>query len=100
MFRDGLDVMIKVISYKQEGASEVEILKYLSSEPVKSEADNPAVPLIDILCYDHWTFSVQPRWSNSVQPELADVSDGLNFCIQVTKVTPFYSNLCYCYSRS
>jgi hypothetical protein len=92
--------MIKVISYKQEGASEVEILKYLSSEPVKSEADNPAVPLIDILCHDHWTFSVQPRWSNSVQPELADVSDGLNFCIQVTKVTPFYSNLCYCYSRS
>jgi hypothetical protein len=95
LLRDGLDVMIKVISYKEEGLSEVEILKYLSSEPVKFEADNPTVPLLEILCHNNWTFSVQPRWSCSVEPEFQNVSDGLDFCIQVTKVTSSYSTLFY-----
>ena len=67
--------MLKVISYKGEGKSEVEILTYLSSEPVKSEPDNPIVPLIDILCHNHWIFSVQPRWSSSVDLELTNVSN-------------------------
>lgn len=88
LFRDGLDVMIKVISYKDEGVNEVNILKYLSSEPVKCEADNPSVPLLELLHYDSWVFSIQPRWSSSVQPEMQNVFDGLNFCIQVTQVTP------------
>ena len=92
--RDVLDVMIKAISYKEEGVNEVEILEYLSLEPVKFEADNPTVPLLEILCYDNWMFSVQPRWS-SVEPEFQNVSDGLDFCIQVTKVTSSYSALFY-----
>jgi hypothetical protein len=46
-------VMLKVISYKGEGESKVEILKYFSLKPVKSEPGNPIVPLIDILCHDH-----------------------------------------------
>jgi hypothetical protein len=90
LFRDGLDVMIKVISCKDEGANEVNILKYLSSEPVVSEADNPSVPLLEILHHDDWVFSIQPRWSSSVEPEFQNVSDGLNFCIQVTRVMLFY----------
>jgi hypothetical protein len=91
LFRDGLDVMIKVISYKDEGVNEVNILKYLSSEPVVSEANNPSVPLLEILRHDNWVFSIQPRWSSSVKPEFQNVSDGLSFCIQVTQVMPFYS---------
>jgi hypothetical protein len=96
LFRDDLDVMIKVISYKEDGASELEILKYLSSEPVKSDADNPAVPLLDFLCHDDLKFAVQPRWSSCVEPEFFNVSDGLNFCIQVTKVTDFTQT---CFTR-
>jgi len=84
--RDGLDVMIKVVSYKDEFAAEVEILKYLSSEPVKSHVDNPIVPLIEILHHDDWTFTVQPRWGNSVDPVFESVREGLDFCVQVTKV--------------
>jgi len=84
--RDGLDVMIKVVSYKDEFAAEVEILKYLSSEPVKSHVDNPIVPLIEILHHDGWTFTVQPRWGNSVDPVFESVREGLDFCVQVTKV--------------
>jgi hypothetical protein len=69
LFRDGLDVMIKAISHKDEGANEAIILKYLSS---------------DVRPINH-TFS-------SLQPEFQNVSDGLNFCIpsQMTWVTPFY----------
>jgi hypothetical protein len=51
--RDGLDVMLKVVSDKGELVDEVEILKYLSSEPIKSDVDNPIVPLIEILHHDH-----------------------------------------------
>jgi len=91
-FSDDLDVMIKVISYKEEGTSELEILKYLTSEPVASDADNPTIPLLDILRHDNWTFSVQPRWSRCAEPPFPTVGDGLDFCLQVTKVIPFYSD--------
>jgi hypothetical protein len=95
-FRDDLDVMIKFISYKEDGASELEILKYLSSEPVKSDPDNPALPLLDFLCHDDLKFAVQPRWSSCVEPEFFNISDGLNFCIQVTKVMDFTQT---CFTR-
>jgi len=42
---DGLDVMIKVISFKEEGLSEGEILNYLFLELVKSELGNLIVLL-------------------------------------------------------
>ena len=85
--RDGQDVMLKVISYKNEGVGEVEILEYLLSERVKSEVDNPVVPLLEILHHQDWKFSVQARWSECVEPEFRTVSESLDFCAQVTKVS-------------
>jgi hypothetical protein len=85
--RDGQEVMLKVLSYKDEGAGEVDILTYLSSEPVKSEIDNPIVSLLELLHHGNWTFAVQPRWSACVNPEFQTVGEGLEFCVQVTKVS-------------
>ena len=86
--RDGQDVMLKVISYKDEGAGEVEILNYLLSAHVKSDIDNPVVPLLEILHHQDWKFSVQSRWSDCTVPEFRTVEEGLDFCAQVTKVSP------------
>jgi hypothetical protein len=78
--------VIKVLSYQNEGVGEVEILKYLSSEPVKSEIDNPIVPVLEFLNYNGWIFAVQPRWGDCMEPEIESVDHGLEFCVQVTKV--------------
>jgi hypothetical protein len=78
--------MIKVVSYKDNPKAEIEILSYLSAEPVKSLEDNPIVPLIEILRHDDWTFTVQPRWSSSDEPPFEGIKDGLDYCVQVTKV--------------
>jgi hypothetical protein len=90
MSRQGHDVMIKVMSYQDEGIAEVEILKYLSSEPVKSEIDNPIVPVLEFLNHNGWVFAIQPRWSSCMEPEIRSVGQGLEFCVQVTKVNTFF----------
>jgi hypothetical protein len=89
--------MIKVISYKDEGIGEVEILKYLSSEPLKSDIDNPIVPILEFLHYNDWTFVVQPRWSECVEPESFNVGQGVELCVQVDQGEPFFLPV-YCAS--
>jgi hypothetical protein len=52
LFMDGLDVVIKAISFKEEGSSEGEILGYQFSGLVKSEPGNLIILLrmLKILC--------------------------------------------------
>lgn len=84
--RNGCEVMIKVLSRDKEGATEVDILKFLSTEPLKSDPDNPIVPILEFLEYEIWTFSVSVRWGDSVYPIFKSVQEGIEFCVQVTKV--------------
>ncbi|KII89447.1 hypothetical protein PLICRDRAFT_53874 [Plicaturopsis crispa FD-325 SS-3] len=85
----GEDVVLKVVSCGEEGSNELDILKFLSREPFKSDPDNHTVPVLEFIKYESYTFVVLPRWGKCDEPIAQSVAEVFDFCIQVAQGLSF-----------
>ncbi|KIY43314.1 hypothetical protein FISHEDRAFT_78616 [Fistulina hepatica ATCC 64428] len=57
--KDGIDVVLKVLSdgSDPDGLRELDILRKVSTEPLKSHPDNHCVPVLEFIEHGRWTFA-------------------------------------------
>lgn len=82
-------VMIKALGPVHEEYWELEILRYLNTEPLRSHPDNRTVPVEDFLELGQWTFAVMQLWTGCVGDSkipLNSVTGCLNFMEQILNV--------------
>ncbi|KIY44918.1 kinase-like protein [Fistulina hepatica ATCC 64428] len=87
--KDGIDVVLKVLSdgSDPDGLRELEILRKVSTESLKSHPDNHCVPVLEFVEHGRWTFAVMPRWTGALDADFQPIHDSeeaLDFCCQVT----------------
>jgi hypothetical protein len=80
-------VVIKVVAKAEEGLRELQILRRLSSEPLKSDPSNPAVPVIEFLTYEDWHFAVMPFCDPFDSAPFLTASECLNVAEQALSVS-------------
>ncbi|KII89448.1 hypothetical protein PLICRDRAFT_698488 [Plicaturopsis crispa FD-325 SS-3] len=88
--RLGEHVAIKVISCGEEGSSELDMLKFLSREPAKSDPDNHTLPVIEFIELESWHFAVFPQWGKCDLPPFQTAAQVLDFCIQIAQRLSFF----------
>ena len=49
-----------MIAKGEEGHAELQILRVLNSEPLRSDPSNSTIRVIEFLTYDDWHFAVMP----------------------------------------
>jgi hypothetical protein len=59
---DGDDVMIRVVAKGStgEGASHLDVMRYLSSEALRHDTFNVAIPLLQEIRHEDWAFITMP----------------------------------------
>ena len=86
--------MIKVISNGTEGNSELHILKLFNSSPLRSDARNATVPVLEYLEFGGWTFAVMPYCDESEQPPIRNADEALECTEQILAVRRLSAEHC------
>jgi CRISPR/Cas system CMR-associated protein Cmr5 small subunit len=83
------DVVIKAVSYGSAQTNELQILRYLNSDLLRSDKtkDNATVPVIEFIEHLGWTFAISPRWSDSMYPAFFNVREVLEWASQLLNVS-------------
>lgn len=65
LLSDGSDVFVRIVSKGSVPSRQLQVRRYLSTEPQRSDPRNHTIPLISELLYDDWMFVTMPRFSPS-----------------------------------
>lgn len=84
---DGRRVVLKRFELSAHGRVEIEINTLLSSEPLKSDPRNPALPMLDVVYAPDQCFMVFPIGQYFYSMELATIGEGLDLVEQTLKVS-------------
>ncbi|KAL6301931.1 kinase-like domain-containing protein [Sparassis latifolia] len=87
--RENRDVVIKPVSYGDRPSNELQILRYLNSDTVRTEQTTATVPIIEFVEHAGWTFAVMPRWSDSTYPEFVNIGEVLDWAVQLINAVAF-----------
>jgi hypothetical protein len=85
--RKNQDVVIKVVAQAKEGLAELQILRILNSEPLKSDPFNTTVPVLEFLTYEDWHFAVMPFFDPFDVSPFLTASECLDFAEQALSVS-------------
>ncbi|OBZ65850.1 hypothetical protein A0H81_14090 [Grifola frondosa] len=80
------DVVIKLVPKGSEGLREFEILRLLSSEPLRSDPANATVPALEFIEYDDCRFVVMPYCDGCDDDPFLNQSEYLDFAEQLLTV--------------
>ena len=58
-------MIVRVVSKGSLPSRQLNILRYLSREPCRSDARNHAIPIVQELAYQDWVFVAMPRLSSA-----------------------------------
>lgn len=83
---DGHSVLLKRFDLPANGRTELEINTLLSSEPLKSNPRNPALPLLDVIYAPDQCFMVFPFVQYLYSMELDTIGEGLDLVEQTLEV--------------
>jgi hypothetical protein len=79
------------VSKGSEGESELQILRYLNSEPVRSDPANSTVPVIEFLQFQDWNFVVMPFCDGCDELPFRDASECFDFAEQALAASSLLS---------
>ncbi|EGN92929.1 hypothetical protein SERLA73DRAFT_64892, partial [Serpula lacrymans var. lacrymans S7.3] len=83
------NVVIKVVAKENEECRELEILKMLNSEPLKSDPCNATVPVLEFLQCEDYHFAVMPFCDRCEEPPFRNIHECLDFAEQVLRDVAF-----------
>lgn len=83
---DGRRVLLKRFELPANGRTELEINTLLSSEPLKSDPRNPAIPLLDVINAPGQCFMVFPFGQRLYDMRIGTIGEGFDFVEQTLKV--------------
>lgn len=84
--RDGCLVLLKRFKLPADGRKELEVNTLLSSEPLKSNPRNPALPMLDVVYAPDQCFMVFPFGQRLYDMEFHTIGEGLDLVEQTLKV--------------
>lgn len=83
---DGRRVLLKRFKLPANGRTELEINTLASSEPLKSNPRNPAIPMLDVIYAPGQCFMVFPFGQRLYDMRVDTVGEGLDFVEQTLMV--------------
>lgn len=94
LLADGTDVFVRVVSKGKEPSRQLKVLRYLADPELSSNAQNHAIPVLQELTYEDWTFVAMPRYEDApvARPYprqrqwFTTVAELLDFTVQVLEV--------------
>lgn len=84
--RDGRHVVLKRFELPANGRTELEINTILSSEPLRDDPRNPALPLLEVINAPDQCFMIFPVGKKLITFRPATVGEGLDFVEQTLQV--------------
>lgn len=83
---DGRPVVLKRFELPANGQTELEVNSILSSEPLKNDPRNPALPMLDVIYAPDQCFMVFPFGHTLYGMEFDTIGEGLDFVEQTLEV--------------
>ncbi|KAJ3506461.1 hypothetical protein NLJ89_g6854 [Agrocybe chaxingu] len=85
----GQDVIIKVVSGKDEATNELKALRYLNSRSAREDPRNHTIHVVDFIELGEFVFVVMPRWDPAFRHEFMNLNEVLKFTETFLEVFEF-----------
>ncbi|KAL1743487.1 kinase-like domain-containing protein [Schizophyllum fasciatum] len=87
----GDEFILKVVSDGEDpkGLNELRILQYLTRADARADSRNHAVPSIEFIEHERYTFAVFSRWTDFPESEIVTPMTAIECCAQITEGLAF-----------